>query len=497
MRGLHPEIAPRLEVLPNGFDPALLELRDRPREPDERATLVHAGTLYGDRSAVTLMRALARPELASRARLVLVGAIDPPHRGGAAARPRRARGRRRAAGAVARWRSSACSAADIAVVINSPGTGGDMAAPSKLYEALALGTPVLALTEPGSETERLLQAPRPRRRLRAARRRGRDRARGGRGCSTRRRRPSTPPRSRRSTATRWRSGWRRCWIAWRARPEPERARLGAVRQVGASRAIASGRSGRALNVAASTSKSRVTGQERLQQVLLGPVQARTPRAIPAGTRRAGRCRARAPARPARARQHVEHDPVDVAADLDRVRRVDEQHVAALRAPRTPRAARPARARARARPAPAGPGGRQSGTGRRSAARSRALGGVAPAAAAMISVEWPEPSSTIRRGLSAADNAVQQIGADPAVGVVGSAYRRDARSVARAARTRASRPEVSLDPGDLLVEVEVDAHGARCGGPRRRPAARQVRDRAVVGLRDDLKADAAGARRGRP
>jgi glycosyltransferase involved in cell wall biosynthesis len=47
--------------------------------------------------------------------------------------------------------------ADIAVVINGPGTGGDMAAPSKLYEALALGTPVLALTNPASESERLLE----------------------------------------------------------------------------------------------------------------------------------------------------------------------------------------------------------------------------------------------------------------------------------------------------------------------------------------------------
>ena len=65
MRALHPEIAPRLEVLPNGYDPVLLELRGRPREAGERATLVHAGTLYGDRSAVTLMRALSRPELAA------------------------------------------------------------------------------------------------------------------------------------------------------------------------------------------------------------------------------------------------------------------------------------------------------------------------------------------------------------------------------------------------------------------------------------------------
>ena len=50
------------------------------------------------------------------------------------------------------WRAAVerVRTADVAVVINSPGTGGDMAAPSKLYEALALGTPVLALTNPGA-----------------------------------------------------------------------------------------------------------------------------------------------------------------------------------------------------------------------------------------------------------------------------------------------------------------------------------------------------------
>ena len=48
-------------------------------------------------------------------------------------------------------------AADIAVVINAPGTGGDMALPSKLFEALALGRPVLALTGAASDTARLLE----------------------------------------------------------------------------------------------------------------------------------------------------------------------------------------------------------------------------------------------------------------------------------------------------------------------------------------------------
>jgi glycosyltransferase involved in cell wall biosynthesis len=156
MRSLHPEIAPRLEVLPNGFDPVLLELRERPRQRDERATLVHAGTLYGDRSAVTLLRALTRPELAARTRLLLVGAVDPA----TSAELRRDHGALEVTVEPPMpWRPAVerVQSADIAVVINSPGTGGDMAAPSKLYEALALGTPVLALTSPGSETARLLQ----------------------------------------------------------------------------------------------------------------------------------------------------------------------------------------------------------------------------------------------------------------------------------------------------------------------------------------------------
>ncbi|MEP6953444.1 MAG: glycosyltransferase [Solirubrobacteraceae bacterium] len=149
---LHPEIAGRFVLLPNGFDPRLLDWRRAPRDrrAGDAAVLIHAGSLYRDRTAAHLIRALRRPELRGRARLELIGPLDGASEAelgpGVAHRP------------PVTWDEAIerTRAADIAVVINSPGTGGDMALPSKLYEALALGRPVLALTTPGSDTARLL-----------------------------------------------------------------------------------------------------------------------------------------------------------------------------------------------------------------------------------------------------------------------------------------------------------------------------------------------------
>jgi glycosyltransferase involved in cell wall biosynthesis len=164
---LHPELVHRIQLLPNGFDPALLALRDgatdsasahdpRLDHRRNRATLIHAGALYGDRSAAALIRALARPSLRDRVRLELVGAIDPATRQAVEASPSALEivvsppvGWQEAIDRVRR--------ADMSVVINSVGTGGAMALPSKLYEALALARPVVALTPPGSDTERLMR----------------------------------------------------------------------------------------------------------------------------------------------------------------------------------------------------------------------------------------------------------------------------------------------------------------------------------------------------
>ena len=152
---LHPELRSRLHLLPNGFDPSLPALRNgRALSGTGRATLIHAGALYGDRSAAALVRGLAR-FAPGRARLELLGPVDPATKEAIRAAPP---GLDVALLPPVDWREAIerVLGADISVVINSPRTGGAMALPTKLYEALALGRPVLALTPAGSDTERLL-----------------------------------------------------------------------------------------------------------------------------------------------------------------------------------------------------------------------------------------------------------------------------------------------------------------------------------------------------
>jgi glycosyltransferase involved in cell wall biosynthesis len=151
---LHPELAERVHVLPNGFDPELVERRSAPAPHEAPATLIFAGALYGEHTAESLVAALERPQLRGRVRLELVGVIDP--------RTRRAVAHSGIDVSLERpvsWEESIerVLEADVAVVITTPETGGDMALPIKLTEALALGRPVLALASPGSDTARLLE----------------------------------------------------------------------------------------------------------------------------------------------------------------------------------------------------------------------------------------------------------------------------------------------------------------------------------------------------
>lgn len=160
---LHPEVGHKIRLLPNGFDPALLELRDgrySARQASDagerRLRLIHAGALYGDRSAAHLVRALSRPELRARVVLELLGTVDPATRQAILAAPAELEV---SLHPPVSWREAVQRVldADVSVVINSAGTGGSMAMPSKLYEALALGRPVLALTPAQSDTDTFLR----------------------------------------------------------------------------------------------------------------------------------------------------------------------------------------------------------------------------------------------------------------------------------------------------------------------------------------------------
>ena len=145
---LHPALAERIRVLPNGFDPRLLEMRGAAAAAGAADTrvleLVHAGAIYGDRSLDALLRAIARPELGDRLRLTLIGPGSAPP--GVQVLPPMP-----ADDALER-----VDRADIALVIRTP--GDDTAIPGKAYEALALGKPILALVSPDSELRRLLTA---------------------------------------------------------------------------------------------------------------------------------------------------------------------------------------------------------------------------------------------------------------------------------------------------------------------------------------------------
>jgi glycosyltransferase involved in cell wall biosynthesis len=134
LRELHDDLEP--VVLPNGFDPELLRRRES-RPPGAPATLVHAGALYGGRTLGALEAALARNELSGRVRLDVFGPGT-------------------AAGAVdAQTAADRVAAADVALVVFTPGE--DTAVPGKLYEALALGKPVLALASAASAMAALLR----------------------------------------------------------------------------------------------------------------------------------------------------------------------------------------------------------------------------------------------------------------------------------------------------------------------------------------------------
>jgi glycosyltransferase involved in cell wall biosynthesis len=141
---LHPELASRTHVLENGFDPRVLDQRAPRRAATEPIELIHAGSIYGERSPQRLIEAMRMAKV--ECRLVLAGAgsddLEPApdvERLGALA-----------------WQDAVRLQADkdIGVVLYSDDS---TAQPGKIYELLALGKPILALVAPGNATDQLLR----------------------------------------------------------------------------------------------------------------------------------------------------------------------------------------------------------------------------------------------------------------------------------------------------------------------------------------------------
>jgi glycosyltransferase involved in cell wall biosynthesis len=152
---LHPWLSGRLHVLPNGFPPSLLSMRRDRDDSRERVSFIHAGALFADRSARELIAAASDSRLRDRVQLVIHGNVD-----AASERAIEQADRSLEIEIVPPldWDASLArvAQADVAVVIVPPGIGDDVALPVKLFEALALGLPVLCLSD-GGGAEQLLR----------------------------------------------------------------------------------------------------------------------------------------------------------------------------------------------------------------------------------------------------------------------------------------------------------------------------------------------------
>jgi glycosyltransferase involved in cell wall biosynthesis len=143
LRKRHPDA--RVEEIPNGFEPALIAMR---KPPGGEKTIIHSGTLTKDRPLEPLLQALKPP-----LRLVLHGYVSPEiraevERSGVEVEHVEPSG----------WEDAVrrIADADVALVTQGRGAGDETAVAAKVYEYLALGKPVLSITD-GGATEALLR----------------------------------------------------------------------------------------------------------------------------------------------------------------------------------------------------------------------------------------------------------------------------------------------------------------------------------------------------
>nr|WP_220150423.1 glycosyltransferase [Gaiella occulta] len=150
-------------VVANGYEPA-----EQPQASgsDEHFTLLHAGSFYGPRSPEPLLAAVAaaleaEPAMRACVRVRLLGLQDARNTARLAGSIRRLGLEQvvEQAGQVPRREAlTAMRAAAVLTLVADPLEGGRGLIPLKLYEYLAAGRPLLALTPPDGEAGRLAQA---------------------------------------------------------------------------------------------------------------------------------------------------------------------------------------------------------------------------------------------------------------------------------------------------------------------------------------------------
>jgi len=154
LRHRHPVLEDRILEIPNGFEPELFQLR-RNGEKSQPLTILHSGTLTPDRPITPLLKALAIDANRSAFRLVLHGYVDPAIRDEIDQATHDIDIEVRAPSS---WEEAiqTIASAHVGLISQSHGAGDETAVAAKVYEYLALGKPVLCVSD-GGATEALLR----------------------------------------------------------------------------------------------------------------------------------------------------------------------------------------------------------------------------------------------------------------------------------------------------------------------------------------------------
>lgn len=156
-RERYPQWREKIFVIWNGFDPEeKLEAVSPPEQPYK--LLLHVGDLYRQRHPRPVVEALERIGAGAGLRLRLLGA--PPEDTGEPERYRRAveAGLVEFLPRVSRAEANAAMAsADFLLLLDMPRAGGALQLPSKLFDYVRVGRPILAVTDRNSPAARLLE----------------------------------------------------------------------------------------------------------------------------------------------------------------------------------------------------------------------------------------------------------------------------------------------------------------------------------------------------